>query len=248
MKQIFKTFDKNKINALPQILFDGRIIVVVAPEETEAAVDYLLGQEILGVDTETRPSFVKGHRYEVSLLQVSTLDTCFLFRLNHTGITPAIKRLLEDRTVPKIGLSWHDDLCQLHRRAEFEPGYFVELQNVAANMGIADKSLQKLYANLFGKRICKGQRLSNWEKDELRESQLLYAATDAWTCIHLYREMERLKNTGDYILVEPEPKEATPEVEENKNEPEESQNHPEASKDHPEESKGEAAASIAVQE
>ncbi len=212
MKQIFKTFDKKKINALPQILFDGRIVVVVTPEQAEAAVDYLLGQDILGVDTETRPSFTKGLRYEVSLLQVSTLDTCFLFRLNYTGITPAIKRLLEDRTVPKIGLSWHDDLSQLHRRAEFEPGYFVELQDEASSMGIADRSLQKLYANFFGMRICKGQRLSNWEKEELRESQLLYAATDAWTCIHLYREMQQLKATGDYELVEPEP-EASQEME-----------------------------------
>lgn len=207
MKQIFKTFDKKKINALPQILFDGDIVLVVTPEEAEAAVDYLLGQDILGVDTETRPSFTKGVHYIVSLLQVSTLDTCFLFRLNHTGITPAIKRLLEDRTVPKIGLSWHDDLTQLHKRAEFEPGYFVELQDMAHDMGISDRSLQKLYANFFGMRICKGQRLSNWEKDELRESQLLYAATDAWTCIHLYREMERLKATGDYVLIEPEPEE-----------------------------------------
>lgn len=203
MKQIFKTFDKKKINALPQILFDGRIVVVDTPEQAEAAVDHLLAQDILGVDTETRPSFTKGLRYEVSLLQVSTLETCFLFRLNYTGITPAIKRLLEDRTVPKIGLSWHDDLSQLHRRAEFEPGYFVELQDEADSMGIADRSLQKLYANFFGMRICKGQRLSNWEKEELRESQLLYAATDAWTCIHLYREMQQLKATGDYELVEP---------------------------------------------
>ena len=107
------------------MLFQGRIITIITPGETEKAVDYLLSQKILGFDTETRPSFKKGQRYEVSLLQVSTHDTCFLFRLNLTGITPAIIRLLEDKKVVKVGLSWHDDLLQLHRRAEFKAGNFL---------------------------------------------------------------------------------------------------------------------------
>ena len=170
---------------------------------TEKAVDYLLSQKILGFDTETRPSFKKGQRYEVSLLQVSTHDTCFLFRLNLTGITPAIIRLLEDKKVVKVGLSWHDDLLQLHRRAEFKAGNFVELQDVAEKFGIEDKSLQKLYANLFHMKISKAQRLSNWEQTVLRDAQKLYAATDAWTCIKIYEELQRLSRDGDYELVEP---------------------------------------------
>ena len=174
MKILFKKFDKREITGLPKVLFQGRIITIITPGETEKAVDYLLSQKILGFDTETRPSFKKGQRYEVSLLQVSTHDTCFLFRLNLTGITPAIIRLLEDKKVVKVGLSWHDDLLQLHRRAEFKAGNFVELQDVAEKFGIEDKSLQKLYA-----------------------------ATDAWTCIKIYEELQRLSRDGDYELVEP---------------------------------------------
>ena len=154
------------------------------------------------MDTETRPSFKRGQAYHVSLLQVSTHDTCYLFRLHHTGITPAIIRLLEDTTVPKVGLSWHDDLLQLHKRAAFKAGYFIELQDVAKNFGIADMSLQKLYANLFHQKISKAQRLSNWEASDLKESQALYAATDAWCCINLYEEFKRLSATGDYELDE----------------------------------------------
>ena len=160
-----------EITGLPKVLFQGRIITIITPGETEKAVDYLLSQKILGFDTETRPSFKKGQRYEVSLLQVSTHDTCFLFRLNLTGITPAIIRLLEDKKVVKVGLSWHDDLLQLHRRAEFKAGNFVELQDVAEKFGIEDKSLQKLYANLFHMKISKAQRLSNWEQTILRDAQ-----------------------------------------------------------------------------
>lgn len=202
MKIIFTTFDKKAIGNLPRVLFPGKIIMIDKPEDTEAAVDYLLSQPLLGVDTETRPSFSKGHHYVVSLLQVSTHDTCFLFRLHLTGMTPAIIRLLEDRQIPKIGLSWHDDLLQLHKRAEFKAGYFIELQEVAKDFGIQDMSLQKLYANLFHQKISKAQRLSNWEAKELKDSQQLYAATDAWCCINLYEEFERLKREGNFEIDE----------------------------------------------
>ena len=202
MKIIFTSFDKKTVNSLPRALFPGKVIVIDKAEDTDAAVDFLLQQDILGVDTETRPSFSKGHHYQVSLLQVSCRDTCYLFRLHLTGMTPAIIRFLEDKKVPKIGLSWHDDLLQLHRRCEFKAGYFVELQDVAKNFGIKDMSLQKLYANLFHLKISKAQRLSNWEAHELREAQCLYSATDAWCCINLYEEFVRLTQTGDYEIDE----------------------------------------------
>lgn len=202
MKIIFTSFDKKTVNSLPRVLFPGKVIVIDKAEDTDAAVDYLLQQDVLGVDTETRPSFSKGHHYQVSLLQVSSRTHCYLFRLHHTGMTPAIIRFLEDKKVPKVGLSWHDDLLQLHRRCEFKAGNFVELQEVAKNFGIKDMSLQKLYANLFHQKISKAQRLSNWEANELRDSQCLYAATDAWCCINLYEEFNRLIQTGDYEIDE----------------------------------------------
>lgn len=205
-KTIYNKFDKHAISALPRVTFPGRIITITSPGETEEAVDYLLSQDILGVDTETRPAFHKGKPYKVSLLQVSTRDTCFLFRLHLTGMTPAIIRLLEDVKVPKIGLSWHDDIHMLSERTDFKPGYFIDLQNIAPQLGIKDLSLQKLYANLFGQKISKSQRLSNWEADTLKDAQKLYAATDAWTCINLYEEMKNLLETGNYQLIEvPEP-------------------------------------------
>jgi ribonuclease D len=200
-KTIYNKYDKAQIPSLPRALFEGRIVVVLTAGEAERAVDFLLSQPILGVDTETRPSFTRGKQYKVSLLQVATHDVCFLFRLNLTGMTPAVRRLLEDTTVPKIGLSWHDDLNSLHRLAEFKPGLFIDLQNHVREIGVEDLSLQKLYANLFGQRISKHERLTNWEADVLKEPQKRYAATDAWACIMLYEEMQRLKLTGDYELV-----------------------------------------------
>lgn len=206
-KTIYNKFDKAKIAALPQALFPGRIEVVLSAKQAEKAVNYLLAQDVMGVDTETRPSFKRGDIHKVSLLQVSTRDICFLFRLNHTGLTPDVVRLLEDMVVPKIGLSLTDDMHALHKLGDFTPGLFIDLQDHVREIGVEDLSLQKLFANFFGRKISKRQQLSNWERDILDDKQKGYAATDAWACIMLYDELQRLKTSGDYELikvVEPE--------------------------------------------
>ena len=203
-KRIYNKFDKARISALPRVLFEGRIVVVLTERDAEKAVRYLLSQPILGVDTETRPSFKKGQTHQVALLQVSSYDVCFLFRLNQLGLSPSVKRLLEDATVPKIGLSLRDDLNSLHKLGDFNAGYFVDLQDHVSEIGVEDLSLQKLYANFFAQRISKREQLTNWEADVLQDKQKLYAATDAWTCIKLYEELMRLEQTGDYCLVKSE--------------------------------------------
>lgn len=210
--------------------FEGRIIVLLTEQEAEKAVGYLLKQDILGVDTETRPIFKRGRQNKVALLQVSTEDTCFLFRLNRMGLCAPVKQLLEADTPKKIGLSWHDDLMMLHKRGDFSEAGFIDLQDHMRELGIEDLSLAKLYANIFGQRISKREQLSNWEADVLTEKQKKYAATDAWACVRLYKEYERLKETGDYELIKvnteepetPEPLEnpETPEIPENPDKPE----------------------------
>lgn len=120
------------------------------------------------------------------------------------GITPAIKRLLENTDTKMIGLSWHDDMLALHKRTDFKGGNFIDLQDMVGQLGIKDLSLQKLYANLFGLKISKRQRLTNWDNTMLTDKQKKYAATDAWACIQLYEEIERLKKSGDYQLKEVE--------------------------------------------
>lgn len=202
MRVIYDTYDKGKIQNLPKTAFDGRIIVIFSEAEADRAVDYLLRQDILGFDTETRPSFKKGKMHQVSLLQVATHDTCFLFRLNMIGVPDSLIRLLEDRDITKVGLSLHDDLRMLSHRKKFTPGTFVELQKEVKDIGIKDLSLQKIYANLFGMKISKNQQLSNWEAETLSEAQRRYAATDAWACVKIYEEITKMKQSGDYALIE----------------------------------------------
>ncbi|MCM1311944.1 MAG: 3'-5' exonuclease domain-containing protein 2 [Bacteroides sp.] len=204
MTIIREKFDKKKLNELPRAIFQGRIVTIFTEAEAEKAVEFLIGQPILGIDTETRPSFRRGHTYQVALLQVATPDICFLFRLNRIGMTDAVKQLLEDCSTLKVGLSLNDDMRALNARGQFTPGLFADIQQEVKEIGIADMSLQKIYANLFKQKIAKTQQLSNWEADILSDAQKLYAATDAWACIMIHQELKRLKKTGDYTLVREE--------------------------------------------
>lgn len=200
-KLIYNKIDKASVGLLKKVIFPGKIFVINSSSEAERAVDFLLTQPVLGLDTETRPSFEKGKQYKCSLLQVSSPTKCFLFRLNYIGMCPAIKRLLSDKTVIKVGLAWNNDLLSLRHLGDFETGDFIDLQTVVREIGIEDQSLVKIYANLFGERISKTDRLSNWERDILKDSQKTYAAIDAWACIRIYEEVIRLKSTGAYELV-----------------------------------------------
>lgn len=200
MKTIQDKFEKQKIQTLPNARFDGRIIVIISEHEADKAVDYLTKQQVLGFDTETKPIFKKGKAHNVALLQVSTHDTCFLFRLNYIGMPDSVVRLLEDTTITKVGLSLQDDMRMLNLRRKFTPGTFVELQKEVKEIGIEDNSLQKIYANLFGEKIAKNQQLSNWEADTLSEAQKSYAATDAWACIRIHEEVARMKRDQDFCL------------------------------------------------
>ena len=203
MKRIVDRYDKQMLQNLPRALFPGHSEVIVSESEAQKAVEFLMKQPLLGFDTETKPSFKVGRMNQVALLQVSNGGLCFLFRLNRIGLPQCLIKLLEDKKITKVGLSWHDDLRALNQRKKFRAGTFIDLQDIAKEMGIVDISLQKLYANIFGEKISKGQQLSNWEADSLTEAQQLYAATDAWACINLYKEMMRMKEEGYSLEVRP---------------------------------------------
>ena len=200
-KLIYNKFDKLTIPSLKRVEYSGKIIVIYTTSEAEKAVDFLLSQPLLGLVTETRPAFSKGRHFKCALLQVATPSQCFLFRMNQIGMCPAIARLLADTKVTKVGLAWNNDLLSLKELGAFEAGSFVDLQQLVREIGIEDQSLVKIYANLFGQRISKAERLSNWERDILKDSQKIYAAIDAWACIRIYEEVMRLKEEGDYELV-----------------------------------------------
>lgn len=177
---------------LPAIEFRGEIRVVDRERDIAEACEYLSRQPVIGFDTETRPSFRPGVMYRVSLLQLSTPERCYLFRLNKIPLARPIQQLLGNPDVLKIGADVGGDLRSLRKLRRFRDGGFVDLQTLAPQWGIAEKSLRKLSAIVLGMRVSKAQRLSNWEAATLTPKQKLYAATDAWVCTRIY---ERLLQT-----------------------------------------------------
>lgn len=172
---------------MPPVAFDGPITIVETAEQLDSALADLCAHPLVGFDTETKPSFKKGCVNKVALMQLSTDTHNYLIRLNKLGIPAALSAFLENPAVTKVGLSVHDDFSVMRRTEPLEPQGFVELQHYVRDFCISDSSLQKIYAIVFGQRISKKQRLTNWEADKLTPQQQAYAALDSWACLHIYR-------------------------------------------------------------
>lgn len=191
MKQIFQhSINPDEIKDLPLAGFEGNIVIVDSSEKLEAACRYLLEQDIIGFDTETRPSFKAGVSYNVSLIQLSTEDTCYLIRLGAVKMERCLMKVLESRKTLKVGVDVLGDIRNLNKVRHFRAAGFVELQKEVENFGIEDKSLRKMAAIILGVGVSKAQRLSNWEAKELTVAQMRYAATDAWICLEMYNKLQ----------------------------------------------------------
>ena len=195
---------KEQLSKLPTAHFDGNIRVVQTDEQIAEAIADLRDNDIIGFDTETRPSFRKGCSNSVALIQLCSREVCYLFRINLTGLTQPIIDLLEDPNILKVGLSTHDDFHNLNKIAKINPSGFVDLQSYVKQFNIADNSLSRIFGIVFGKRISKGQRLTNWEAETLTPSQQSYAALDAMACIKVYDQLSSGKfnpAASPYVII-----------------------------------------------
>jgi ribonuclease D len=172
--------------------FRGEIVVVDDRESYTRVMPLLRREKVLGFDTETRPSFRRGHRNKVSLIQLSTDNMACLIRINKIGIPPELAELLADPGIIKAGVAIHDDIKVLGRIRKFVPAGFVDLQKFVKDFGIQSSGLKKLAAIVLGFRISKRQQVTDWEAEELSEPQQVYAATDAWVCREIYCKLTRI--------------------------------------------------------
>ncbi len=185
-----------EIEKLDFISFSGKIYLIdeLGPDFNRA-IDYLRSQKILGFDTETRPSFTAGQPLnKVSLLQLSTQNRAYLFRLNVIGMQRKLCNIMANPNITKVGAAIHDDIKGLKKLRNFKPAAFLDLQKIVGDYGIEEKSVKKMSAIILGHNISKSQQLSNWEASELSEAQLMYAATDAWVCREMYLKLLETSN------------------------------------------------------
>ncbi len=179
--------------------FEGEIVLVDDFDSFHETFPRLLGSSVLGFDTETRPSFRKGRKNKVSLIQLANENLACLFRINKIGIPDELAGLLANPNVVKAGVAVHDDIRFLKSVKKFSPSGFVDLQKFVKDYGIQSSGLKKLSAIILGFRISKGQQVTNWEAEELTEAQQLYAATDAWVCHQIYTKL--VKNNFDALKI-----------------------------------------------
>ena len=184
---------KTAIQELPLTHFEGEVIIVDHPNKVSESVEYLRQHTILGVDTEARPSFKRGVHYPTALVQVATLERCYLFRLTHVGLPKELADILANPDICKVGLAFKDDLNGLRRRRDFKPSNCIDLQSIVCKYGIMDLGLQKIFAIIFGKKISKTQQLTNWENSHLTPDQARYASTDAWATLSIYMALQKVK-------------------------------------------------------
>jgi ribonuclease D len=177
------------VNALELGQFDGEVIMAHSKREVQDVLDILWKEEVIGFDTETKPSFRKGVKNNVSLVQMATPEQAFLIRLNHTGVTADLRDLMSSPKITKVGIALRDDLKDLQELSSFDPAGFVELNQLVKQIGIESNGLRKLAAIILGIRVSKSAQTSNWENEVLSEKQIRYAATDAWVCIEMYRQL-----------------------------------------------------------
>jgi len=215
---LLNRLSKDYINSLPIVRFEGKVVMVTSEEQANEVLDDLMNEPFLGFDTESKPSFTKGTCYPVSLVQIATHDTAFLFQLKKTTFTDKLVDLFQDENIKKIGVGVKNDIAKLQELKPFTPGGFVDLSQLAAEKGIIQVGVRGLTARYIRHRLAKTAQKTNWAKSKLTTKQQIYAASDAWICLQIYPHI--LKDTIDYrrfIQEEEKRKQEKNEVRKNKN-------------------------------
>ena len=187
----YKKLSKNEINSLSQIQFDGDVEVLSSNDNVQAAVNYLMNYDLIGFDTETKPTFVKGPLNPPSILQLACIDKVYIFQLDNESLYKKLFPILSNENITKCGVSVDRDLIELMYLSPFDPLSFVDLGNIARDYDVPHHGLRGLVAMFLKHRISKGAQISDWSKTVLSQSQITYAATDAWISLKLFEAFEQ---------------------------------------------------------
>jgi ribonuclease D len=183
---------KEVLANLPIRRYEGEVRMVATAQDVEHALADIRGEAVVGLDTETRPSFSKGESYLPCLVQVATARAVYLFQLSHVNAFPVVIELLQASSIAKAGVALAHDLRSLKRVFLFDERNVIDLGLIARRCGLSQTGLRNLAGIFLGIRIPKGNRTSNWATRNLSQAQITYAATDAWVCRELFLRFEML--------------------------------------------------------
>ena len=172
-----------------------RIELVASGPQAERAIAELAHARVLGFDTESKPTFAKG---EVSdgphIVQLATLDKAWVFQLHEPVCRAALAGLLESHASKKVGFGLGDDIRRIRGKLGVEAFGVVDLNHLFRAQGYRkDIGVKTAVAVLFERRFLKSGKAStsNWAARQLTDSQLLYAANDAWAAVRVWSAIER---------------------------------------------------------
>jgi ribonuclease D len=191
-KEIARSISKEVLANLPIQRYEGEVRMVATVQDVEHALADIRRETVVGLDTETRPSFSKGESYLPCLVQVATARAVYLFQLSEVNAFPLVTELLQASPISKAGVALAHDLRSLKRVFPFEERNVIDLGLIARACGLGQTGLRNLAGIFLGIRIPKGNRTSNWAARHLSPAQITYAATDAWVCRELFLRFETL--------------------------------------------------------
>ncbi len=190
-----KSITKDEVNELPLFSYNGKVVTASGPEQIDQALDELEKTNVVGFDTETRPTFKKGQFHHVALIQLAISNKAYIFLIQKSGLTNRLISFFENPQIIKVGIAIHDDLIALKKKRPFSPAGFMDLNKMAKQLGFENIGARNLTAMVLNKRISKSQQRSNWENIPLTPGQIQYAATDAWICQEIYHRLQKMEHS-----------------------------------------------------
>lgn len=190
---------KNEISAMEPFAGLGidQIFVVGDSRQADIAFSELMAAGSIGFDTESKPTFFKGQKSEgPHVFQFATLQKAFIFQAHIIESIPAVVELLQAPKVEKIGFGLKGDLQQIGEKFGFRPSAIVDLDRSFRALGYSHTlGAKSAIAMLFERKLTKSKSIttSNWAEYHLSDSQLIYAANDAYAAIRVHQALESNK-------------------------------------------------------
>ncbi len=185
-------------------LFEGlgmdQVFLITNERQAGQAREELLEAEMVGFDTESKPTFRKGEKSTgPHVFQFATIEKAFIFQSHFVESHPAIIDMLASDALTKIGFGLGGDLHQISNRFGIRPASMVDLDRTFKKLGYRTSlGAKSAVALLFQRKLVKSKAVttSNWAARELSERQLLYAANDAYAAIRIFHALSEWGGPG----------------------------------------------------
>ena len=181
------------------------MLLITQNDELESFCNKVAEQEFVTVDLE----FLREHHYyaKLCLIQVGSEEGCAIIDPLAEGINLApFFALMQNPKVVKVFHSARQDIEIIFHLSGKIPTPLFDTQIVAMALGYGEAiSYEGLVAHVLHRGLDKTNRLSDWSKRPLSDSQLKYALSDVTHLVDIYKHLSlALQKSGrqEWIIEE----------------------------------------------